>query len=190
MRGACRWKHQPGTAAAGGARTHAARCPGLPARPRDPRPLQGHPAAAPIDSGRQRLEQSAEERRGRVHRRPAGATQHRRAYARAPTRTRPEPPQPEALHAHLDLKAMAASTTAATCLSRSKHCAMPAVAPKGPRLHGPAGLHVRRQHPVGHTSQQLLDRPHRTAKQLRLANRTRRGEAALRKVQWAWASSP
>ena len=32
--------------------------------------------------------------------------------------------------------------------------------------------------------------PHRTAKQLRLANRTRRGEAALRKVPWAWASSP
>jgi len=25
---------------------------------------------------------------------------------------------------------------------------------------------------------------------LRLANRTRRGEAALRKVPWAWASSP
>ena len=32
--------------------------------------------------------------------------------------------------------------------------------------------------------------PHRTAKQLRLANRTRRGEAALRKVPWALASSP
>ena len=81
MRGACRWKHQPGTAAAGGARTH------------------------------------------------------------------------------LDIKAMASSTTAATCLSRGEHYAMPAVAPKGPRVHGPAGLHVRRQHPVGHTSQQLLDHP-------------------------------
>ena len=81
MRGACRWKHQPGTAAAGGARTH------------------------------------------------------------------------------LDIKAMASSTTAATCLSRGEHYAMPAVAPKGPRVHGPAGLQVRRQHPVVHTSQQLLDHP-------------------------------
>lgn len=81
MRGACRWKHQPGTAAAGGARTH------------------------------------------------------------------------------LDIKAMAGSTTAATCLSRGEHYAMPAVAPKGPRVHGPAGLQVRRQHPVVHTSQQLLDHP-------------------------------
>ena len=95
------------------------------------------------------------------------------------------PPRPEALHAHLNSNAMAGSTTAATRLSRGKHCAMPAVASKGQRVHGPAGLQVRRQHPVVHTSQQLLDHPHRTAKQLRLANRTHRGEAALRKVPWA-----
>ena len=100
----------------------------------------------------------------RANRRPAGATQHRTrerapglqsAHAGSPH----APPRPEALHAHLNSNAMAGSTTAATRLSRGKHCAMPAVAPKGPRVHGPAGLQVRRQHPVGHTSQQLLDHP-------------------------------
>ena len=79
--------------------------------------------------------------------------------AHAPGALPPCAPRPEALHAHLNSNAMAGSTTAATRLSRGKHCAMPAVASKGQRVHGPAGLHVRRQHPVGHTSQQLLDHP-------------------------------
>lgn len=93
----------------------------------------------------------------------------------------PGAPQPEALHAHLDLKAMAASTTAATCLSRGKHCAMPAVAPKGPRFHEPARLHVRRQHPVIHTSQQLLDHP--TGRPSSCARPTVRAGAKLRCVR-------